>query len=441
MSKQRTIKSKIKLEGIGLHTGEKTKIEVLPAPANAGIIFLRQDVSHSSLIKADFYSILGPDKFPRRTAVGIDGVYIQTIEHLMAALNLLKIDNVQINIWGEEVPGLDGSAKSFIEKIREVGVQEQDASREYLIVREPLWVEEGSCSIVVLPSTELRVSYVLKYDNPLIGSSYMDIVLNNDKYLSDKGDDFYEARTFCLEDEVKSLLDMGLGKGSNYENTLVVSEDKIIENELRVPDEFIKHKVLDLIGDLYLAGPVKAHIIAVRSGHPLNIKLLQKLRRYKEKLKSAGVGSKTAYVPQGTELNTQEIMKVLPHRYPFLLVDKITYLDKGKKAVGIKSVTMNEHFFQGHFPGNPVMPGVLIVEAMAQVGGVLMLSCEEHCGKLAYFMAANNVKFRKTVEPGDQLVIEVEAGKLRKKTGTVNAKASVKGKVVAEGELMFALVD
>ncbi|UCC94936.1 MAG: 3-hydroxyacyl-ACP dehydratase FabZ, partial [Candidatus Omnitrophota bacterium] len=228
--------------------------------------------------------------------------------------------------------------------------------------------------------------------------------------------------------------------GSNYENTLVVSDEKIIKNKLRFPDEFIKHKVLDLVGDLYLVGSMKAHVIAVRSGHHLNIKLLGRLRRYKEKIASGGVGSKTFYVPEGKELTSEEIMKILPHRYPFLLVDRIMNLEKGKRATGIKNVSINEHFFQGHFPARPVMPGVLLIEAMAQVGGVLMLACEEHKGKLAFFMAANNVKFRKTVEPGDQLVIEVVAGKVKSKTGVVYAKTSVDNKLVAEAELMFSLV-
>jgi UDP-3-O-[3-hydroxymyristoyl] N-acetylglucosamine deacetylase / 3-hydroxyacyl-[acyl-carrier-protein] dehydratase len=234
---------------------------------------------------------------------------------------------------------------------------------------------------------------------------------------------------------------MGLGKGSNYTNTLVVSDKGILENKLRFSDEFVKHKILDLVGDLYLSGPVRGHIIAIKGGHSLNIKLLQRLRKYKEKARSAGIGSLTSYIPKGQELGVEEIMKILPHRYPFLLVDKITYLDRGKKAIGVKSVTMNENFFQGHFPGRPIMPGVLIVEAMAQVGGVLMLACQEHAGKLAYFMAARNIKFRKAVVPGDQLNIEVVAGKIRSRTGTVNTKAFVDGKVVAEAELMFALVE
>jgi len=435
MDKQKTIKSKVSFEGVGLHTGEKTKVELHPASENAGIIFVRQDIP-TFLIKADLSSLADPDKFPRRTSVGTNGVYIHTIEHLMAALHLLGIDNVQINMWGEEVPGLDGSAKEFVERIKKVGVLEQDAYRDYLTIKEPLWVEEGSASIIVLPSTDLRISYALKYDNPLIGSGYMDLAINGKA-----ADNFYEARTFCLEDEVKPLLDMGLGKGANYDNTLVVSSEGIVKNKLRFNDEFVKHKILDLVGDLYLVGALRAHVIAVRSGHSLSIRLLEKLRRYKEKVKRGGVGSKEGYVPQGTELNAEEIMKILPHRYPFLLVDRVVELEKAKRCVGIKNVSMNEYFFQGHFPGRPVMPGVLIVEAMAQVGGILMLACAEHRGKLAYFMAANNIKFRKTVEPGDQLVIEVNIGKTRSKTGSVNAKASVEGKVVAEAELMFALVE
>ncbi|MDP2922903.1 MAG: UDP-3-O-acyl-N-acetylglucosamine deacetylase [Candidatus Omnitrophota bacterium] len=435
MDKQRTIKAKVSFEGIGLHGGQHTKIEILPAPANTGIVFLRQDISFS-LIKADLYSVMGPEKFPRRTSIGVNGVYVHTIEHLMAAFHLLGIENVQINIWGDEVPGLDGSAKDFIEKIQEVGLAQLEAPTNYLIIKEPLWVEEGSSSIIVLPYPQARISYALQYDNPLIGSGYTDIVLNGELK-----ENIFAARTFCLEEEVKFLLDMGLGKGANYENTLVVSKHGIIKNKLRFTDEFVKHKILDLIGDLYLAGPVKGYIIAVKSGHSLNIKLLDKLRRHKEKTLSAGVGSQTSYIPKGKELSSAEIMNLLPHRYPFLLVDRIIDLDPCKRAVGIKNVSMNENFFQGHFPGRPIMPGVLIIEAMAQVGGVLMLASEEHRGKLAYFMAANNAKFRKTVVPGDQLVIEIVAGKVKSKTGTVYAKASVDGKIVAEAELMFALVE
>jgi len=351
-------------------------------------------------------------------------------------LHLLGVDNIQINIWGDEVPGLDGSAKEFVVKIKEVGLKIQDAQRKYLVIRDPLWVEEGMMSIAILPCSNLRVSYVLDYDNKLIGSGYGDVIVNGSLE-----DNVYQARTFCLESEVKPLLDIGLGKGANYKNTLVVSEKGVVDNTLRCSDEFVKHKILDLIGDLYLIGPLKGHIIAIRGGHSLNLRLLRKLRKYQEKKQSAGIASQIAYVSGKEELNAEEIMQILPHRYPFLLVDRVVHLEKGKKAIGIKNVTMNEYFFQGHFPGRPVMPGVLIVEAMAQVGGVLMLACEEHKGKLAYFMAANNVKFRRTVVPGDQLVIEVVSGKIRSRTGTVHTKALVNNNVVSEADLMFALVE
>ncbi|MFA5008725.1 MAG: UDP-3-O-acyl-N-acetylglucosamine deacetylase, partial [Candidatus Omnitrophota bacterium] len=341
MDKQKTIKGKISFEGIGLHSGKNSRIEILPAPINTGIIFIRQDLGQQ-LIKADFYSIGSAEKFPRRTSICANGVYIHTIEHLMAAFNLLRVDNVQVNIWGEEVPGLDGSAKEFVQKIQELGLEEQDSPVNYLVVKEPIWVEEAQATIVALPSDSLRMSYVLKYDNPLIGSGYIDIMLDGKIQ-----ENVFQARTFCLEDEVKSLLDAGLGKGANYENTLVVSKESLVKNKLRFPDEFVKHKVLDLIGDLYLAGPVKAHIIAVKSGHSLNIKLLEKLRRYKDKTVGAGVGSHTSFVPTGNQLNSEEIMKLLPHRYPFLLVDRIVDMEKFKRAVGIKNVTMNEPFFQG----------------------------------------------------------------------------------------------
>ncbi len=436
MEKQRTINQRIEFEGIGLHGGKNARVEFLPAAVNTGVVFLRKDIKSSALIKANCYSTLDPEKFLRRTSIGADGVYVHTIEHLMAALHLLGVDNIQINIWGDEVPGLDGSAKEFVVKIKEVGLKIQDAQRKYLVIRDPLWVEEGMMSIAILPCSNLRVSYVLDYDNKLIGSGYGDVIVNGSLE-----DNVYQARTFCLESEVKPLLDIGLGKGANYKNTLVVSEKGVVDNTLRCSDEFVKHKILDLIGDLYLIGPLKGHIIAIRGGHSLNLRLLRKLRKYQEKKQSAGIASQIAYVSGKEELNAEEIMQILPHRYPFLLVDRVVHLEKGKKAIGIKNVTMNEYFFQGHFPGRPVMPGVLIVEAMAQVGGVLMLACEEHKGKLAYFMAANNVKFRRTVVPGDQLVIEVVSGKIRSRTGTVHTKALVNNNVVSEADLMFALVE
>jgi UDP-3-O-[3-hydroxymyristoyl] N-acetylglucosamine deacetylase/3-hydroxyacyl-[acyl-carrier-protein] dehydratase len=250
-----------------------------------------------------------------------------------------------------------------------------------------------------------------------------------------------KSRTFCLEEESEDLKRQGLGQGANYENTLVVGKNGVIKNRLRYSDEYARHKILDLVGDLYLMGiPIRAHIIAVRSGHSLNIKLLKKIIEQKERFIVAGVEAGKAAVGEG-ELGIEEIKEILPHRQPFLFVDKILYLEKGKRAVGLKYVTKDDYYFKGHFPGKPVMPGVLIIEAMAQVGGVMMLSLEQNRGKLAYFLAANNVKFRKTVLPGDELILEVEVGKLKSKTGLVHSKAMVDSKIVAEADLMFAIAE
>ena len=289
---------------------------------------------------------------------------------------------------------------------------------------------------MAVPADEYIVKYTLNYNHPLLKSQYLELSVNPGSFKSQLA----SSRTFCLEEEALNLRSQGIGKGANYTNTLVVGKSGVIKNTLRFDDEFVRHKVLDLVGDLYMLGAIRAKIIAVKSGHSLNLKLVKKIQQQKKRSVSGGIGA--SYTPsEGEQLDAALIMKILPHRYPFLLVDRIISLEKGKRAVGIKNVTVNENFFVGHFPGKPIMPGVLIIEAMAQVGGVMMLSPEENRGKLAYFLAANEVKFRKTVIPGDQLLLEVEAGKIKSKTGQIRAKALVEGKVVAEAELMFALAE
>lgn len=229
--------------------------------------------------------------------------------------------------------------------------------------------------------------------------------------------------------------------GANFENTLVVGKSGVIKNKLRYPNEFARHKVLDLIGDLYLFGqPIRGHVIALRSGHSLNIKLLQKIGQQRQKYASNSISIGNLSLNK-QELDINDIMKILPHRQPFLFVDKIISLENGKRAVGLKNVTINDYFFEGHFPGKPVMPGVLVIEAMAQVGGVMMLASEENRGKIAFFMAIDNAKFRKPVLPGDQVVFEIEAVKVKSRTGQVKGKAFVDGKLVAEADLMFAFAD
>lgn len=437
MAFQKTITKEVTLKGIGLHAGNSVEVKFKPAPASSGINFIRTDLPDKPRILACVGNIINQTLGPRRTSIGQGGVEVQTIEHIIAALAGLAIDNIDVEINGEEAPGLDGSATPFIEILQTAQIVEQDSTRQYFQIREPLWVEDKDSSLIVLPANDFRISYTLSYDHPLLKSQFLSFEINQETFEKE----IAPSRTFCLEREVDNLRKEGLGKGANYDNTLVVGEKGVIDNKLRFSDEFARHKILDLIGDLYLLGlPLKGHVIALKSGHSLNIKLLGKIFQQKERLSLGGVKAGYAFI-DGRQFDVRTIMDILPHRYPFLLVDRILELEPGKRAVGIKNVTINDNFFSGHFPTRPVMPGVLIIEAMAQVAGVLMLSQKENQGKLAYFMAIDKVKFRKTVVPGDQLVLEVDVIRLKSKTGQVHTQAKVEGKVVAEANLLFSLVE
>lgn len=438
MDKQRTIEREVSLSGVGLHTAKKVNIKFKPAEPDCGITFIRTDLADKPVIKATVDYLISCSSSPRRTSIGRDSVEIQTIEHLMAAIAGLGIDNLCIEIDNEEVPGLDGSSSNFLEILDKAGIKEQKRPRNYYLLRDPVFAEDGDSAIIALPHPELKISYTLDYHHPMLKTEFLELSLSPGVFKKE----LCQARTFCLEEEAAALQSQGLGRGANYENTLVVGKSGIIKNKLRYEDEFIRHKMLDLMGDLYLLGcPLKAHIIALKSGHSLNLKLATKISQQRQKYSSSGAGVGAGYQPKGEhELDTETIMKILPHRDPFLFVDKIIALENGKRATGIKNVTINDYFFKGHFPGRPVMPGVLILEAMAQVGGVMMLAAEENRGKLAFFLSADNIKFRKTVVPGDQLVLEVEAGKIKSKTAQVFGRALVDGKVVAEADFMCALV-
>lgn len=435
--KQKTIKKECTFSGIGLHTGCDVKVICKPADENAGINFIRVDLPGQPIIKVDPLNIHIDTTMPRCTAIGKDGAVIYTVEHFMSVLCGLGIGNLTVEINANELPGLDGSGIDFLKTIKDAGIVEQEAQAPCYKIKEPLGVELNGCSIFIVPSKDFRISYTLDYDHPTLRSQFFDVVIDAATYEKE----IAPCRTFCLEGEADELRARGLGKGANYKNTLVVGEDGVIENNVRFFDEFARHKVLDFIGDLYLLGmPIRGHVFAVKSGHTLNIDLLKKILKQKEKYEKKS--SVALPITEGKkEIDINGIMSILPHRYPFLLVDRVIEIEKGKKAIGFKNVTINDGFFQGHFPTQPVMPGVLMVEAMAQVSGVVILTDERHHGKVAFFMAVNNVKFRKVVTPGDQLVMEVEVTRSKSRTAQVRGQAKVDGEVVAEADMMFSFTD
>ena len=369
--------------------------------------------------------------------MGEGSVEVQTIEHLMASLAALEIDNLLVEIDGVELPGLDGSALGFFEVLKGAGVQTQDQPRRLFRIREPIWVEENGTSLIALPYEGFRISYTLSYDHPLLRAQHYEIILNGANFEKEVA----PSRTFCLKREADQLRSLGMGRGANYDNTLVIGDEGIIQNKLRFDDECARHKVLDLIGELYLLGAsLRGHVIAYRSGHPLNIKFIRKIKEQEKRMLGGGVMT-AELLPGVTTMTLDQIKQIIPHRDPFLFVDKIIAFEENKRAVGVKQLSDQDHFFKGHFPKRPIMPGVLIIEALAQVSGVLILNRKENLGKYAYFMGMNKVKFRKPILPGDQLILEVEFLRSKSKSGQMYGRALVDGKVVAEAEMMFVLVD
>jgi UDP-3-O-[3-hydroxymyristoyl] N-acetylglucosamine deacetylase / 3-hydroxyacyl-[acyl-carrier-protein] dehydratase len=436
MEVQKTVSREIKFNGRGIHTGSESEVLIKPAEVGAGISFVYLDSNgERTEIPAVAESIVRGEG--RQTSIGKGSARIRTVEHLMASFHGLGIDNAIVEIKGGEVPGFDGSAKPFVDKILEAGIHPQDQVKDYLYVTEPIYFDEGGQSLVVLPYRDgLKLSYSLSYQHRDLHDQFFSSVITPEVFERE----IAPARTFCLKEEAMALKAQGYGQGADLENTLVFENDIPINNTLRFPNEACRHKVMDLLGDLYLAGrPLRAHIIACRTGHTQNMKLVATLRARVEGEGKVAMDKKPNQVPR--ELDVNEIKKIIPHRDPFLFIDKIINLIPGEKAVGIKNVSLNEPYFRGHFPGHPVMPGVLILEALAQVGGVLMLSRPENRGKLAYFMTIEGVKFRQPVHPGDQLRLEATAMKIKSRTGQCQGKAYVGDKLVCEAEVKFALVD
>jgi UDP-3-O-[3-hydroxymyristoyl] N-acetylglucosamine deacetylase/3-hydroxyacyl-[acyl-carrier-protein] dehydratase len=431
--KQRSISKENRISGAGLHTGHVVNLIFKPAGANEGIRFVRSDLPDKPSVKLGSFDIVHGGEGGRYSALKVGSGLIYTVEHMISALAGLRIDNITIEMDNDEAPGMDGSALPYVKAIKEAGIVEQGAERKYFEIKEQVSVSLDGASVMILPADEFKISYALEYPLP-----YLKQVIT-----THVTDDIFErelapARTFCLYDEAEPIRAKGLGKGADFNNTLVFGNDGVMQNTLRFPDEAARHKILDCIGDLYLLGiPIKGHVIAFKSGHNLNRKLLKKIARQKAKYESKREIYRYEY-QEGQEVDIQGIMRTMPHRYPFLLVDRILELKHGERAVGVKNVTINDGFFQGHFPDRPVMPGVLMVEAMAQVGGVCFLTKPELQGKLPLFMAVDNVKFRKVVEPGDQLIMEVDIVKARSRFAQAKGVCKVDGELACEAEMTFA---
>ncbi|HDK36047.1 MAG TPA: bifunctional UDP-3-O-[3-hydroxymyristoyl] N-acetylglucosamine deacetylase/3-hydroxyacyl-ACP dehydratase, partial [Bacteroidetes bacterium] len=456
LKNQRTIKKPISLSGGGLHTGNETILTFKPAPINTGVRFVRTDLPGRPEIPAVIEHVTD---ISRGTTLGIDGVKIHTVEHVLAAIFGLEIDNIFVELTGNETPVGDGSAMPFVEILLKAGFLEQDSPKEVLVVDETITYseEDRGVDIVVFPSDEFRITFMVDYKNPALGTQYTSMYSLSDEFVKD----FAPARTFVFLHEVEELARQGLIKGGNFDNAVVIIDRKldraeldrlrnmlnlkeelqpsangILNNkQLRFKNEPVRHKALDLIGDLALIGvPIQAHVLCARSGHKANVELVKKIKKIYEKKLITRKYQPTETV--GYALDISAIQKILPHRYPFLLVDRIIDFVPQEHVVGIKNVSVNEPFFQGHFPGHPIMPGVLVIEAMAQVGGIMLLNSQDSPeDKLIYFMGMDNVRFRKPVRPGDQIRFELKMIKNRKVISKMAGKAYVNGDLVAQAEL------
>src|SRR5437764_6297688 len=432
---QHTLAKSAGFSGTSLHTGEKVTLKLQPAPVDHGIKFKRKDLADEPTIDANITNLKTVE---RATTIGEGAVRVHTVEHVLSALSAMGVDNAIIEMDTNEPPIGDGSAAPYVEVIKKAGTVAQEASRRFFDVREPIHVESKSGSLLVLlPDDKFRVSCTQAGPNNRF-TQFFSAEISPALYERE----IAPARTFVFYEEVAPLMEKNLIKGGSLENAIVVRGDAVLSKEpLRFADEFVRHKILDIIGDLALVGRrIRGHVVAVKPGHASNAELARSITR--EQTRRSAMATPRA-IPSGDGgLDTDEVMQILPRRFPFLMVDRIISFETETKCVGVKTVTINEPFFQGHFPGHAVMPGVMQVEAMAQVASILLFKLSKSTSRIGYFMSADGVKFRKPVLPGDTIFIHAE---LTKSRGERLAKAKchcvVNDAIVSEAELMFTFLD
>ncbi|MFW6133119.1 MAG: 3-hydroxyacyl-ACP dehydratase FabZ [Planctomycetota bacterium] len=428
---QKTVSRPVVVEGRGLFGGRPCRLRIVPAPEDAGLAFARTDLDGAPRVPCDAGHLARSET--RRTALSAGVASVATVEHVLSAVWGSGIDNAVIEMDAPEPPGDDGSARAFARAIAEAGLEDQSAERVVYTIEDPVTVSQGAATLSALAGGdgELDILYDLDYaDTPSIGRQVRAFRLGRDDYAAE----IAPARTFLLADEARLFRSQGYGAHLDATQLLVMDDDGAVDNELRFADEHVRHKICDLIGDLALLGQrLAGRILASRSGHRMNHQLVRRLRE-------SDAGESPQAKPEPV-LDIRGVMRLLPHRYPFLMVDRIVETEGDERAVGIKNVTINEPYFQGHYPAQPIMPGVMILEALAQMSGILLSRRLEHAGKVAVLLSMDRVKMRRPVHPGDRMYLEAEAIRVRSRTGHCACRARVEGEVVAEAEIKFMLVD
>jgi UDP-3-O-[3-hydroxymyristoyl] N-acetylglucosamine deacetylase/3-hydroxyacyl-[acyl-carrier-protein] dehydratase len=413
---RRTVARPATVSGVGLHLGVQCSLEFQPAPAGSGVVFQRRDLPGAAPIPARAeYAVLTE----RRTQLGSEPNAVHTVEHVLAAVQALEIDDLVISLDGPEPPIMDGSAGPFFEALQEAGTRAQSGCVRVGRLTGPVRITDGESVYEAFPAAGLELEVSIDFPHVLIGRQTFGGKVTTPFFARELA----FARTFGFVHEVEPLRARGLIKGASTQNAVVLDQAGVVDNMLRSPDEFVRHKMMDCVGDLALAGVrLQARIVAHKPSHRGTVLFVRALQ--------------ASMAQESQVLGIEEIMKVLPHRYPFLLVDRVLEIEPQKRIVGIKNVTINEPFFQGHFPGHPIMPGVLIVEAMAQVGGMLLMGGITDPGnKVVYFTSLNNVKWRRPVKPGDQIRFELELLQVRGTMAKMHGVAKVDGEVVCEAEM------